>query len=70
MLVANARQMKLYDEYIMQRLNHSIEGMILKAAKVLYPYVAKEKNILILVGKGNNGADGLALSCLLKNMSQ
>ncbi len=70
MLVANARQMKLYDEYIMQRLNHSIEGMILKAAKVLYPYVAKEKNILILVGKGNNGADGLALSCLLKNMNQ
>lgn len=70
MLVANTRQMKLYDEYIMKSLNHSIEGMILKAAKVLYPYVAKETNVLILVGKGNNGADGLALSCLLKNMNQ
>lgn len=70
MIVGMAKQFQLYDEIVMRNEKISIEAMILKAAKKLYPYVAKENNIVILVGRGNNGADGLALSCLLKNMEQ
>lgn len=70
MLVASGAQFRLYDAHIMQFYQQSIESMILKAAKALYPYVAKQDHIVILAGRGNNGADGLALSCLLKNMQK
>ena len=70
MLVASSKQFKKFDSYVIEHLDFSMEGLILKAAKALYPYVASEKNVVIIAGKGNNGADGLALSCLLKNMAQ
>lgn len=70
MWLASASQFRAYDKYIIDNYNESIERMILKAAKTLYPYVAREEHVVILAGKGNNGADGLALSCLLQNMKQ
>lgn len=70
MLVASTSQFHAYDQYIIENCHESIERMILKAAKALYPYVAREEHVVILAGKGNNGADGLALSCLLQNMKQ
>lgn len=67
MLVGNVRQFQLYDELVIEVCHESIEKMVLKAAKALYSYVAKQNKITILCGKGHNGADGLALACLLKS---
>lgn len=66
MLVGNTAQFRLYDTYVIQNYHQTIENMILRAAQALYPYVAKQDQIVVLAGKGNNGADGLALACLLK----
>lgn len=69
MKIGTASQFRFYDSLIMSQYNQSIEQMILKAAKSLYPYVSKETSVVIIAGKGNNGGDGLALACILKNMN-
>ena len=40
MLVASSKQFKKFDSYVIEHLDFSMEGLILKAAKDLYPYVA------------------------------
>lgn len=70
MLVGTPKQFRAYDAYVQSQLNETVQAMILRAAKTLYPYVAKEDHLVVLAGRGNNGADGLALACLLKNMEQ
>lgn len=70
MFVATVKQFQYYDQMVIKVCQQTIEQMILKAAECLYPYVAKQKNVVILCGKGNNGADGLALACLLKKAGQ
>lgn len=66
MLYGNRYQFRLYDELLIKEKQMHIEDMVLEAAKALYPHIKPEHRVLIICGKGNNGADGLALASLLK----
>lgn len=66
MLYGTTQQFQLYDKLLIEKKNWKIQQMVLEAAKALYRHIPTTKQILICSGKGNNGADGLALAYLLK----
>jgi len=70
MYIGNRYQFKEYDSYLINHENKDSKELILEAATLVFPYVYKEEKTVIFAGKGNNGADGLSLSCLMKKNNQ
>lgn len=70
MFIGSSHQFKRYDSYLINKRNIKIEELILEASKIVLKYVFHEERTIIFVGTGNNGADGLALSCLMKKNGQ
>jgi len=66
MIYGSAKQFQRYDQLLIDEHHWCIEDMVFEAAKALYKHIDTKKKILIICGKGNNGADGLALSTLIK----
>lgn len=66
MYFGNAKQFQLYDSILLSKKKYKIEKMVLEAAHALFKHVPNHKKVLIFCGKGNNGADGLALASLIK----
>lgn len=66
MYYANAKQFQLYDSILLNKKGYQIEEMVYEAASALYKHIPKNKKMIILCGKGNNGADGMALASLIK----
>ncbi|MCR5741554.1 MAG: NAD(P)H-hydrate dehydratase [Gammaproteobacteria bacterium] len=64
--VLSIEDVRLSDEFTIKNLIDE-ESLIRRVGEKLYlSYDFKSKNTLIIVGKGNNGADGLALALNLK----
>ncbi len=66
MYVGSSSILKKFDQYLINYY-YSIETLVDKASDCLYPHLVKYQNPLILVGPGNNGADGLSLALKLNN---
>lgn len=64
MYVANSKQMKAYDQALLNE-GYSIEELVDKASDCLIKYFGSYEHIVILCGPGNNGADGLSLGIKL-----
>lgn len=69
MYVGSQQELKNYDQYL---LNHgyTIEELIDRASDCLLPHFKEYTNIGILVGPGNNGADGLSLAYKLHQLKR
>lgn len=64
MFVATSRQMKAYDNALLHQ-GYTIEELVDKASDVLLPHCLEYKEIVVVSGVGNNGADGISLSIKL-----
>ena len=64
MYVATSRQMKAYDQALLNE-GYSIEELVDKASNAILPHCLGYNNIVIVCGPGNNGADGLSLGIKL-----
>lgn len=64
MYVATSRQMKAYDQALLNE-GYTIEELVDKASNALLPHCLGYNNIVIVCGPGNNGADGLSLGIKL-----
>jgi NAD(P)H-hydrate epimerase len=69
MKIFSASQLKDWDAFTMQEQEVSQADLVLRAAKACYDWLQKQEllssSFHIFCGKGNNGADGLALALLL-----
>lgn len=65
MKIASVEQMRLCDAYTIAHHVPSME-LIRRAAYSVFREVTWNGRVAIAVGSGNNGADGFALSCILK----
>ena len=73
--VVDAREMKLYEETVIDIMGMPsltlMERAALSVAEEIRSYAqvrqlrAEEKRLLVVVGSGNNGADGLAVARIL-----
>ena len=64
MFVATSRQMKAYDQALLNE-GYKIEELVDKASDVILPHCLKYSHIIIVCGPGNNGADGISLGIKL-----
>lgn len=64
MYVATSRQMKRYDQALLDE-GYSIEELVDKASDAILPHCLNYNKIVIVCGPGNNGADGLSLGIKL-----
>lgn len=64
MYVGSAQQLKNYDAYLLAH-GYTIEELIDHASDCLLPHFLDYRNVAIMVGPGNNGADGLSLAIKL-----
>lgn len=64
MFVATSRQMKAYDQALLNE-GYKIEELVDKASDVILPHCLKYSHIIIICGPGNNGADGISLGIKL-----
>lgn len=69
MKIFTSAQLKEWDAFTMQEQEISQSSLVLRAAKACYNWLQKREMLSapfhIFCGKGNNGADGLALALLL-----
>lgn len=64
MYVGSQNQLKAYDAYLIEH-GYTIEQLIDYASDALLKHISSYQHIGILVGPGNNGADGLSLGLKL-----
>ena len=64
MFVGSQQQLKNYDAYLLAH-GYTIEQLIYYASDCLLPHFKDYHNVAIMVGPGNNGADGLSLALKL-----
>lgn len=67
MYVGSQQELKNYDQYLLAH-GYTIEELIDHASDCLLPHFKEYKSIGILVGPGNNGADGLSLAYKLHQL--
>ncbi|MEO7264877.1 MAG: NAD(P)H-hydrate epimerase, partial [Ferruginibacter sp.] len=69
MKIFSAAQLKEWDAFTMQEQQVTQADLVMRAAKACYDWLQKQEllssSFHIFCGKGNNGADGLALALLL-----
>lgn len=66
--ILTAQQMKLADLFTIEKLNVSQNQLVLRAGNALVEEIVKmfdNANVLVCVGKGNNGADGVVAGDIL-----
>lgn len=69
--ITNNKESKKIDDILIKNLGFNENILIQKASQALFEKIDKTKNTyLIVVGPGNNGADGLALAVLLKSINK
>lgn len=69
--ITNNKESKTIDKILIENLGFSENILIQKAAQALFEKIDKTKNkYLVVVGPGNNGADGLALALLLHSIQK
>lgn len=64
MFVATSRQMKAYDQALLDE-GYAIEELVDKASDTILPHCLNYHRIVIVCGPGNNGADGISLGIKL-----
>lgn len=64
MFVATSKQMKAYDQALLEE-GYTIEELVDKASDVLLKHCQNYQKAVIVCGPGNNGADGLSLALKL-----
>src|SRR6187549_3358058 len=69
MKIFSAAQLIEWDAFTMQEQEVTQVELVMRAAKACYEWLQKQESLsstfYIFCGKGNNGADGLALALLL-----
>lgn len=69
MFVATSKQMKAYDEALLEE-GYTIEELVDKASNVLLLHCNEYNRVVIVSGPGNNGADGISLALKLKERNK
>ena len=69
MYVGSQNQLKAYDAYLLAH-GYTIEQLIDYASDALLKHISSYEHIGILVGPGNNGADGLSLALKLDQLDK
>lgn len=69
MFVATSKQMKAYDEALLEE-GYTIEELVDKASNVLLLHCKEYTKIVIVSGPGNNGADGISLALKLQQCNK
>lgn len=64
MYVGSQKELKAFDQYLLDH-GYTIEQLIDKASDCLLPHFVDYSHVAIMVGPGNNGADGLSLALKL-----
>lgn len=69
MYIGTQELLKQYDAYLLEH-GHTIEELVDLASDALFGSFTSFNNLAILVGPGNNGADGLSLGLKLKEIGK